>query len=71
MEYEVYYLPPGISDPSLGQSGVVSPATGSVQLPAGDTSANVSVEIYDNAFLDIGKMYVELNATSLNGGGML
>ena len=69
-QYRILYLPPGNSNPSQGQAGVVAAETGSVQLLNGQTSANVTVVLYSNAFLEENALiYVEVNDTELNGGG--
>lgn len=70
MQYRVLYLSPGNTNSSQGQSGIVAPSTGSIQLLNGQTSANVTVVLFSSAFLEENALiYVEVNDTELNGGG--
>ena len=71
IEYLLLYLSSDVSDPSEGQAGQVAAAGNSVQMEDGQATVNVTVTLYDDAFLEEGaKLYVELNGTQLTGGGM-
>ena len=72
MDYNVVYLPVGVSDPALGDTSVVTMAAGSVQLQGGQTLAEFSIQISDDAFLEpLANFFVFLNSSTLIGGGEL
>lgn len=69
--YRVLYLAAGVTDVSLGQSGLVAAATGSVMLSNGQAVANVSVDLFPSSFIEENDMmYAEVNDTELNGGNV-
>ncbi len=70
MNYSITYLPVGTSDPSLGDSSPLEMARGSVQLVGGQTLAEFTVMILEDAFLEPGaNFYAYINTTALVGGG--
>ena len=70
VDYWVTYLPAGISEPAEGDSSVFAAAIGSVRLVGGQESAEVDVDILNEAFLDEdAQFYVKLNSTYLVEGG--
>ena len=72
VQYRIIYLPPGISDPFEGTSGDVAPGTGSIQMLSGQSSANVTVSIFEDGFLDEGsRLYAEITTVQLIGGMFL
>ena len=72
VDYSIVYLPPGVSDPLQGSTGVVAPAMGSVQIQDGQSSWRFSVPLMSDAFLEEGSsFYVQLDNTTLVGGGEL
>ena len=70
VDYWVTYLPADISEPAEGDSSVFAAAIGSVRLQGGQQSAEVDVNILNEAFLDEdAQFYVKLNSTYLVEGG--
>ena len=70
VDYSIVYLPPGVTDPQLGSSGVVAPAMGSIQIQEGQSSLQFNVRLMSGAFLEEGSsFYVTLDNTTLVGGG--
>lgn len=70
VDYSIVYLPPGVSDPLLGSSGIVVPAVGSVQIQDSQSSLQFNVPLMSGAFLEEGSsFYVTLDNTTLVGGG--
>ena len=70
VDYYIVYLPPGVSDPLLGTTGVVAPAMGSVQIPEGQSSLQFNVPLMSDAFLEEDSaFYVFLVNTTLVSGG--
>lgn len=52
VEYSVIYLPPGVSNPAMGDSSILTNAANSVMMLHGQAEANVTVGIASNAFLE-------------------
>ena len=52
MEYSIIYLPPGVSDPSMGTASVFTNAAGSITMMDGEAAADIQVDITPNAFLE-------------------
>ena len=72
VDYSIIYLPPGVSDPLQGSTGVVAPAMGSIQIQDGQSSVQFSVPLMSDAFLEEGSsFFVQLDNTTLIGGGEL
>ena len=72
VDYSIVYLPPGVSDPLQGSTGVVAPAMGSVQIQDGQSSLQFSVPLVSDAFLEEGSaFFVRIDNTSLVGGGKI
>ena len=70
VDYDIVYLPPGVSDPLLGTTGVVAPVMGSVQIPEGQSSLQFNVPLMSDAFLEEGSaFYASLINTTLVGAG--
>ena len=72
VDYSIFYLPPGVSDPLQGSAGVVAPAMGSVQMQDGLSSLQFNVPLMSDAFLEEGSsFFVQLDNTTLVGGSEL
>lgn len=70
VDYSIAYLPAGTSDPALGETSQLEMASGSVQLTGGQTLAEFTVEILDDAFLEPrANFYAYITNVSLIGGG--
>lgn len=52
MEYSVIYLPPGVTDPAMGDTSVFMNAASSVTMMDGEAEANIQVDIAPNGFLE-------------------
>ena len=52
VEYSVVYLPPGVSNPAMGDSSILTNAANSVKMSDGQAEANITVGIASNAFLE-------------------
>lgn len=67
--YRVLYFPPGVTDASQGQSGILTGATGSVRLGAGEGSASIVVNISSEALLEPeSNFYVNITDVMLTEG---
>lgn len=70
VEYRLLYLSPGITDPIQGVGGVAGPSTNTVQLPAGNSSVDVTLTLFSNGFMEENALlYVEITDAELSGGG--
>lgn len=70
VDYQIVYLPPGVSDPLLGTMGTVAPAMGSIQIPEGQSLLRFNIALMSDAFLEEGSsFFIELVNTTLVGGG--
>lgn len=52
VEYLVVYLPPGVSNPAMGDTSILTNAANSVMMSDGQAEANITVGIASNAFLE-------------------
>ena len=52
VEYSVVYLPPGVSNPAMGDTSILTNAANSVMMSDGQAEANITVGIASNAFLE-------------------
>ena len=52
VEYSITYLPPGVTDPVMGDTSIFTNAASSVTMSDGEAEAIVQVNIASNAFLE-------------------
>ena len=52
VEYSITYLPPGVTDPAMGDTSIFTNAASSVTMSDGEAEAIVQVDIASNAFLE-------------------
>lgn len=67
MEYFVIYLPPGVTNPAMGDTSVLTSTASSITMLDGDTEANIQVNITSGAFLEQeGSFWINLTRVLLS-----
>lgn len=52
VEYSIVYLPPGVTNPAMGDTSVFANAAGLITMSNGEAEASIQVNIASNAFLE-------------------
>lgn len=68
--YSILYLPPGVTDPSSGMSGVAAAATSTATFPSGHATVNAKLNLLTTGMLEKGALvYIQLVSAELSGAG--
>uniref|UniRef100_A0A1X7VF86 Staphylococcus aureus surface protein A n=3 Tax=Amphimedon queenslandica TaxID=400682 RepID=A0A1X7VF86_AMPQE len=70
--YSILYLPPGVTDPSSGMSGVAAAATSTATFPNGHSTVNAKLNLLTTGMLEEAALvYIQLVSAELSDAGSL
>ena len=68
--YSILYLPPGVTDPSSGMSGVAAASTSTATFPSGHATIDVKLNLLTTGMLEENALvYIQLVSAELSDTG--